>query len=109
MWSKRNVEKVASLLAQTPCPIRAAGLAQIETAKADGRWERAYAGPKDMVVPSDLDEAIRAKGGAAVAAFEGLSRSKRYPLLHKVETARVGETRRKRIEQIVEMLAVGRV
>lgn len=82
-------------------------MAQIEAAKADGRWERAYAGPKDVLVPADLEEAIQARGGAAVAAFEGLSRSKRYPLLHRVETARGAEARKRKIQQVVDLLAEG--
>jgi uncharacterized protein YdeI (YjbR/CyaY-like superfamily) len=108
IWSKRNVDKITAFLAQTPCPIRPAGLAQIQAAKDDGRWERAYAGPKDMLVPSDLEEAIRAKGGTAAVFFEGLTRSQRYPLLHKVETAKKPETRQKRILQIVQMLSEGK-
>lgn len=108
LWSKRNVDKITAFFAQTPCPIRPAGMAQIQAAKDDGRWERAYAGPKDMLVPPDLEEAIRTKGGTADVVFEGLNRSQRYPLLHKIETAKKPETRKKRIEQIVEMLSEGK-
>lgn len=109
LWSKRNVDKITAFLARTPCPLRPAGLAQVQAAKDDGRWEQAYVGPKDMLVPADLEEAIRVRGRAAGASFEGLSRSQRYPILHKIETARKPETRRKRIEQIVEMLAEGKI
>jgi uncharacterized protein YdeI (YjbR/CyaY-like superfamily) len=61
-----------------------------------------------MLVPSDLEEAIHAKGGTAAVFFEGLTRSQRYPLLHKVETAKKPETRQKRILQIVQMLSEGK-
>lgn len=108
IWSKRNVDKISAFLALTPCPLRPAGLAQIEAAKADGRWGRAYSGPKDIVVPADLEEAIKAKGGVAMATFEGLNRTKRYPILHRIETARGPEARKRKIAQIVDLLAEGK-
>jgi uncharacterized protein YdeI (YjbR/CyaY-like superfamily) len=108
IWSKRNVDKINTFLAQKPCPIRPAGLAQIEAAKADGRWERAYSGPKDIVVPADLEEALKAKGGVALATFEGLNRTKRYPILHRIETARGPAARKRKIAQIVDLLAEGK-
>ena len=103
-WSKRNVGIVARLVSEgrmTP-----AGTAEVERAKADGRWEAAYAGPATVEVPSDLSAALTAEP-AAHRMFEILTKQNRYAVLHRIETAKRPETRARRIQQFVEMLARG--
>ena len=75
-------------------------------AKADGRWEAAYAGPATIEVPPELEQALRAEPGARLA-FEQLSGQNRYAILYRIATAKRAETRARRIEQFVAMLARG--
>ncbi|MGH9104352.1 MAG: YdeI/OmpD-associated family protein [Acidimicrobiales bacterium] len=103
-WSKRNVAIATRLIEEgRMCP---AGLVAVEQAKADGRWEGAYAGQATMEVPSDLAAALKASP-AANAMFERLSSANRYSVFYRVTTAKRAETRRRRIEQFVAMLARG--
>jgi uncharacterized protein YdeI (YjbR/CyaY-like superfamily) len=104
-WSKRNVEWVGRLLEAGR--MRPAGLAAVEAARADGRWEQAYAGPATMTVPEDLAAALAAEPSAQ-AFFDGLSASNRYAVLWRVQTARTPQTRSRRIAQLVQMLAENR-
>jgi uncharacterized protein YdeI (YjbR/CyaY-like superfamily) len=80
-----------------------AGLRQIELARADGRWEAAYAGAATIEVPADLAAALRARP-AARATFELLNSQNRYSILYRLGTARRAETRARRLEQFVAML-----
>ena len=105
VWSQKNVGIVADLLAAGR--MRPAGLAQVEAAQADGRWERAYAGPATMTVPDDLSAALDA-APAAREAFTGLDAQNRYAVLWRVQTAATPATRTKRIAALVQMLAEGR-
>jgi uncharacterized protein YdeI (YjbR/CyaY-like superfamily) len=105
IWSQKNVATVARLVESGR--MRAAGLAAVEAAKEDGRWERAYAGPKSMGVPDDFGNKLAREPGARTF-FEGLKRSERYAVLWRVETAQPG-VRERRIEALVEMLKEGRV
>ena len=82
------------------------GLAEIERAKADGRWDRAYDSPKSAVVPEDLAAAL-ARNRKAAKFFETLSSQNRYAILHRIQTAKKPETREKRITEFVAMLARG--
>jgi uncharacterized protein YdeI (YjbR/CyaY-like superfamily) len=103
-WSKRNVGLAERLVAEgrmTPV-----GLAEMERAKADGRWEAAYAGPATIEVPPELAAALAAEPRAK-AMFERLSGRNRYAVLHHVTTARRPETRERRIRRLVAMLARG--
>lgn len=101
LWSKVNREHVARLSAAGR--MQAPGLAEVERAKADGRWDAAYSSPKNAAVPDDLAVALaRAKG--AKAAFDGLAKSARYAILHGLETAKKPETRARRIEAAVATL-----
>jgi uncharacterized protein YdeI (YjbR/CyaY-like superfamily) len=84
-----------------------AGHAEVERAKADGRWEAAYAGPASMEVPADLAEALAAEPKAQ-AMFEALNSQNRYAILYRIATAKRAETRARRIEQFVTMLARGK-
>ncbi|NKE58967.1 hypothetical protein FXN61_19995 [Lentzea sp. PSKA42] len=104
-WSKRNCAKVEALIAAGK--MLPAGLAQIEKAKADGRWEAAYAGPATIEVPDDLVEALKANPAAA-KAFGTLNSQNRFAILLRIHDAKRPETRQKRIVQFVEMLADGR-
>lgn len=104
-WSKRNCAKVEELIAAGR--MLPAGLAEIEKAKADGRWEAAYAGPATIEVPDDLVEALKANPSAA-KAFEALNSQNRYAILLRIHDAKRAETRQRRIAQFVDMLAEGR-
>src|SRR5687768_347486 len=103
LWSKKNREKVAKLIADGR--MRPAGLAEVERAKADGRWDAAYDAPSTARVPDDLAVALEAAG--LRAAFDGLSYQNRFAILHRVQTARKPETRAARIETFIAMLAAG--
>jgi uncharacterized protein YdeI (YjbR/CyaY-like superfamily) len=105
VWSQKNVEAVAALTAAGR--MRPAGLAAVEAAKADGRWERAYAGSATITVPDDLAAALAAEP-AAQQAFEALDGTNRYAVLWRVHTAATDATRAKRIEALVRMLGEGR-
>ncbi|MEV6718895.1 YdeI/OmpD-associated family protein [Lentzea sp. NPDC051208] len=104
-WSKRNCAKVEELIAAGK--MLPAGLAEIEKAKADGRWDAAYAGPATIEVPDDLTEALKANPKAA-EFFKTLNSRNRYAVLLRIHDAKRPETRQKRIAQFVEMLADGR-
>jgi uncharacterized protein YdeI (YjbR/CyaY-like superfamily) len=103
-WSKRNTGIAERLIAEDR--MRPAGHAEVERAKADGRWEAAYAGPASMEVPADLAEALAAEPKAQ-AMFEGLNSQNRYAILYRIATAKRAETRARKIEQFVAMLARG--
>ncbi|MDQ6877591.1 MAG: YdeI/OmpD-associated family protein, partial [Candidatus Dormibacteraeota bacterium] len=103
-WSKRNTGIAERLVSQGR--MRLAGAAEIERAKADGRWEAAYAGPAAIEVPPELAAAL-AVSPKARAMFEALNSQNRYAILFRIATAKRPETRAKRIEQFVAMLAQG--
>ncbi|MFF2845999.1 YdeI family protein [Streptomyces sp. NPDC058001] len=104
-WSKINRDKVAALIEQGR--MRPAGLAEIERAKADGRWEAAYDGPRTASVPDDLAAALQ-DNPAAATFFETLDRQNRYAILYRIQDAKRPETRARRITKYVEMLAEGK-
>lgn len=104
-WSKRNCGKVEELIAAGR--MLPAGLAEIEKAKQDGRWEAAYAGPATIEMPDDLSAALAANPKAA-EFFKTLNSQNRYAVLLRVHDAKRPETRARRITQFVEMLAEGR-
>jgi uncharacterized protein YdeI (YjbR/CyaY-like superfamily) len=103
-WSKRNVGIAERLVAEGK--MHAAGLAEIERAKADGRWDAAYAGSREIEVPADLAAALAGKPKAQ-AMFEQLTKQNRYAILYRVTTAKRAETRARRIAEYVAMLARG--
>jgi uncharacterized protein YdeI (YjbR/CyaY-like superfamily) len=103
-WSKRNVAKAERLMAEGR--MQPSGLAAVERAKADGRWDSAYAGPASIEVPTDLAAALDAQP-AARTMFQNLNGRNRYAVLYRIETAKRPETRSRRIEQFVAMLARG--
>lgn len=103
-WSKRNVAIAERLRASGR--MHRAGEAEIERAKADGRWEVAYAGQREAVIPEDLATALAANPRAQ-ATFETLTASNRYSIIYRIGNAKKVETRARRVEQFVEMLARG--
>lgn len=102
MWSRRNVENVARLEAEGR--MTDAGRAAVDAAKADGRWERAYAPPSESELPADLLAAI-ADVPAAQAMLDVLTKTNRYALAHRLGAVKRPETRARRIAEFVEMLA----
>jgi uncharacterized protein YdeI (YjbR/CyaY-like superfamily) len=103
-WSQRNVETAERLMAEGR--MQPAGLAEVERAQADGRWERAYGGSASIDVPDDLRDAL-AESPRAQAMWELLTRTNRFAVLYRVHEAKRAETRARRIRQYVEMLARG--
>jgi len=104
IWSKRNRDFATALIEAGE--MEPAGLREVERAKADGRWEAAYDAPSTATVPDDLQAALDANP-AATEFFAGLDRQNRYAILHRVQTAKRPETRARRIEKFVAMLAAG--
>lgn len=104
LWSKTNRAK-AEMLMQSG-RMQPGGMAQIEQARADGRWDKAYDGPKTAVVPPDLAAAFDREPEAR-AFFSRLDGANRYAVLWRVQTARTAETRSRQIETLVAMLARG--
>jgi uncharacterized protein YdeI (YjbR/CyaY-like superfamily) len=84
--------------------MKPAGLAAVEAARRDGRWEAAYDSPATASVPDDFRAALDENAGAR-AFFETLSSTNRYAILYRIQTVRKPETRQKRIRQFVDMLA----
>jgi uncharacterized protein YdeI (YjbR/CyaY-like superfamily) len=103
-WSKRNVGKIAELTAAGR--MRPRGIAEVERAKADGRWEAAYDSPANATVPDDLQAALDASP-AALTMFGTLSSRNRYAILFRISDAKKPETRARRIDKFVQMLADG--
>jgi uncharacterized protein YdeI (YjbR/CyaY-like superfamily) len=101
IWSKVNRAKAEALVEAGE--MQPAGLAEMERAKADGRWDAAYDGQRTSAVPDDLAAAL---AGNAVAGefFATLDSTNRYAILHRLQTAKKPETRARRLEQFVEML-----
>lgn len=104
VWSKINVGHVERLTAAGR--MRPGGQREIDAAKADGRWDAAYAGSATMQVPEDLAAALAANRKAA-AFFETIDRTNRYAFCWRVHTAKKPETRAARVEKFVAMLARG--
>jgi uncharacterized protein YdeI (YjbR/CyaY-like superfamily) len=104
-WSKINIGHVERLIAEGR--MRPAGHAAIDAAKADGRWERAYASQSTIEVPADFQAALDARPDAA-EFFATLSKSARYPFLYRIQAAKRPETRAKRIAEYTELLAEGK-
>jgi len=102
-WSKVNREKAEALIAQGR--MREAGLAEIEKAKADGRWDAAYDSSATAAVPEDLKLALEEAG--VEETFAGLDSRNRYSILHRIQTVKRQETRERKIREFCEMLKRG--
>jgi uncharacterized protein YdeI (YjbR/CyaY-like superfamily) len=103
-WSTKNCEHADRLIAEgrmTP-----AGLAQVEAARADGRWNAAYEGSAAMVIPQDFLNALAALPEAE-AFFRTLDRKNLYPIYYRLQTAKRPETRARRMQKILEQLGRG--
>lgn len=100
-WSERNRDLVARLTAEGR--MRPAGLAQVERARADGRWDAAYARQSDIAVPDDLAAALAASP-AATAMFAVLTKQNRFAVLYRIHTAKRTATREARIRAFIEQL-----
>jgi uncharacterized protein YdeI (YjbR/CyaY-like superfamily) len=103
LWSQKNVATVSRLIKEGR--MRPAGLVAVEAAKANGKWDRAYAGPATIQVPDDFAAALK---GKAKTFFEKLNKSERYAVLWRVQTASP-KARPGKIQILVEMLAKGEV
>lgn len=103
-WSKINREKAEALLAAGR--VRPAGLAEIDAAKADGRWEAAYAGQRSAEVPPDLQRELDANPAAA-EFFAGLDGANRYAVIYRLDEAKRPETRERRLHKFIAMLERG--
>jgi uncharacterized protein YdeI (YjbR/CyaY-like superfamily) len=101
-WSKINCAKAEALIAAGT--MQPPGLAEVERAKQDGRWDRAYDGARTAGVPTDLAAAF-ARNARARAFFETLDGANRYAILYRVQTAKKPETRAERIARFVAMCA----
>jgi len=106
VWSKRNVDRVAALIESGE--MHPAGLAQVEAAKADGRWDRAYEGSRGSTPDPQFLKALN-KNPAAKAFYKTLNSANRYALYYRIQSAVKQETRDRRIEAFVEMLARGEI
>jgi len=100
-WSKRNREHVERLIIEGR--MKAAGLVQVNAAKADGRWENAYTA-SEMEVPADFLAALEGKPKAK-QFFETLTKSSRYVIAYGLTSAKKPETRHRRFEKFIAMLA----
>lgn len=104
LWSKINIGHVERLVAADR--MQPAGQREIDAAKADGRWDAAYAGSATIDVPPDLERALQANP-VAQAFFATLDRANRYAVCWRVHTAQTDKTRLARITRLVAMLARG--
>ncbi len=104
-WSKKNREHAERLIAEGK--MQPAGLAHVEAARGDGRWDRAYAGSAEMELPRDLLDAVQASSAAARRRFDDLDRATRYLIYYRLQTARSEATRAKRIRDLVDKLTRG--
>jgi uncharacterized protein YdeI (YjbR/CyaY-like superfamily) len=104
-WSKINTEHVARLTKTGM--MTAAGLKAVEAAKADGRWQAAYASQRDAAPPEDFLKEL-GKSKKAKAFFETLNKANVYAIVYRLATAKKPETRAKRMKAILAMMAQGK-
>lgn len=105
MWSQVSVEMAEALIAAGR--MRAPGFAEIEAAKADGRWDAAYVSQKNATVPPDLEAALKDSPRAG-EFFDTLGKTDRYTVILQLERARSAATRASRLEKMIAQLAEGR-
>jgi uncharacterized protein YdeI (YjbR/CyaY-like superfamily) len=101
LWSKVNQEKVKKLIEQKKMTKH--GLKEVELAKQDGRWDRAYDSPSTMEVPDALQKYFL-KNKKEKDFFDSLSRSNKYAFIWRLQTAKTKETQEKRLKMIIQML-----
>jgi uncharacterized protein YdeI (YjbR/CyaY-like superfamily) len=103
-WSKVNRDKATALIASGA--MQPAGLAEVERARADGRWDAAYDPPSKAQIPAEL-ETLLAQNAKARKFFETLDSRNRFAILYRIGDAKKPETRQKRAQQFVDMLSRG--
>jgi uncharacterized protein YdeI (YjbR/CyaY-like superfamily) len=103
-WSRINRDKAEELIAAAS--VRPAGMAEIEAAKADGRWDAAYEGASTAKVPDDLRRELDTNE-AAREFFAGLDSSNRYAIIYRLNDAKKPETRERRLRKFIAMLERG--
>jgi uncharacterized protein YdeI (YjbR/CyaY-like superfamily) len=103
-WSKINREKIEAL--GKAGRMKPAGLAEVELAKADGRWAAAYSSPANMTEPADLKKALKSNAKAA-EFWAKLNKSNRYAVIYQLEDAKKPETRERRLDKFIGMLERG--
>lgn len=104
LWSARNCAIAERLIEEGT--MQPPGLAQVQAAREDGRWDRAYVGGAAMALPGDLLDAVQQEP-AAQRTLETLSRAQQYKIYHRLQTARTPELRQRRLEAIVTQLVGG--
>ena len=104
IWSKINCDKATALIAAGA--MQPAGLRQVELARADGRWDAAYASQRTITIPDDLQRELD-QHPQAQAFFKTLNSANRYAILFRIHTAKKPETRAARIRTFIEMLSRG--
>ena len=105
-WSKKNTEHAERLIAEER--MQPPGLAHVEAARRDGRWEQAFSGSAKMVMPDDFLEELN-DNKAAKKMFKTLDRRNLYVIYHRLQTAKRPETRMKRVKTRLAHLASGRL
>jgi uncharacterized protein YdeI (YjbR/CyaY-like superfamily) len=104
IWSKRNIELIARLIKEGK--MKPSGLKEAESAKTDGRWDRAYDSPGNLSIPEDFLLKL-SENKKALAFFESLNKANTYAITWRLQTAKKPETREKRMKIILEMLSSG--
>ncbi len=104
IWSKINTKRAETLIRQGR--MKSAGLKQVEEAKRDGRWDRAYGPPSTAKLPEDFLEALR-KNKEAEAFFKTLNRANIYSVVFRLENAKNEESRSMKIRQMIKMFKKG--
>ena len=103
-WSQINRDTAERLIAEGR--MQPAGMAEVQRARDDGRWDAAYAGQRTIEVPDDLQRELDARPAAA-EFFAGLSSQNRYAILYRLHDAKKPETRARRLATFVAMLESG--
>ncbi|WP_259781965.1 YdeI/OmpD-associated family protein [Aestuariispira ectoiniformans] len=103
-WSKRNRDIAENLIAEGR--MQPAGLVHVEAARADGRWDQAYAGQSNFEIPADFLDAL-AERPKAKETFDGLNRANLFAIYYRLHTAKKPETRTKRFNTLLDMLGRG--
>ncbi len=104
VWSKINIGHIERLTKEGR--MQAAGLAAVDAAKADGRWEQAYHPSSTAEVPADFIAAV-GRNAKAKAFYESLNKANRYAIYFRLTTAKKPETRERRFQQLLEMMKRG--
>jgi len=104
MWSKRNIDHVSRL--EKEGKMQPSGIKEVEKAKKDGRWERAYDSPGNMEIPDDFLREL-SKNKKALEFFDSLNKTNKYTIGWRLQTAKSAESREKRMKEILIMMDKG--